>query len=308
MSISTGSYAGSYAVTTTYNLPWKKKNTINMVDSKNKTKKKNARTIVHPIFEKCAALTEDKFWICIFQNCARDRFPRHFRYKNNLITYRRGNKTERILITDAPSEAFITTMGFFQQIGGILSDTDRKRRQKQEEERMMEKALDKEDISWKDVKTDRIKELLISEFICDMCDKMKFDEEEKLELTTTIKKGFMLKYFSADDIWMEDGRIVEIDGLVYNSVTAQYEIDSEWIRGRPGRKVKGLGIESDLDRKRLNFMELWNKYLERLEDKRAKKVKTYSSSWNSTLHESTSNSEEYSHSHSFSLPNLSSTM
>lgn len=292
---------GSYAVTTTYSLPWKKKTRIDMMKPKTKNKKKNARTVIHPIFEKCSALTNDKFWISVFQNCARGRFPRYFSFKNNLITYRKGNKTQRLLITNSPSEAFTSSIGFFQEAGGILSSADRKKRQTEEEERMLEISMSKDDITWKDIKMDKIKEVLISEFIDDLALKMCFEKDEKNELVTTVKKGFMLKYFTTGDVYMEDGRIMEIDGLIYNEDTNQYEIDSQYITKRPGRKVRGLGIEKNLDKKHIDFMELWTKYLENLEEKRTRKLKTYSSSWSIT----NNSSDEFSA--SFSIPSLSST-
>ena len=294
--------SNNYSTTKTYNRPWDKKTNIDMVKSKSKNKKKNARDIIYPLFEKCAALTNDKFWVSIFQNCARGKFPRYFSFKNNLLTYRKANKTKRILITNSPSEAFTTSIGFFQEFGGILSESDRKKRQKDEEERMLELA-NNQDLTWKDIKIDKIKEVLISEFIDDLSIKMEFNSVEKNELTTTIKKGFMLKYFSNDDVYMEDGRILEIDGLVFDKKNNQYQIDPDYIKSRPGRKNNGLGIEKSLNHSQIDFMELWSKYLENLEEKRFRKVKTYSSSYSST----NQSSDEYS-STSFNLPkNLSST-
>jgi len=278
--------SNDYLTTKTYNLQWNKKTKIDMVKSKNK---KNARGIIYPLFEKCACLTNDNFWISIFQNCSRGRFPRYFFFKNNLLTYRKANKTKRIIITNSASEAFTITIRFFQEFGGILSESDMKKRQRNEEERMLELA-NNQDLNWKDIKIDKIKEVLISEFINDLAVKMELNRDEKNELITTIKKGFMLKYFGNNDVYMEDGRILQIDGLFFNKNINRYEIDPDYIKYRPGRKINGLGIQKSINYSQIDFMELWSKYLENLEKKRFRKIKTYSSSYSST----NQSSDEYS--------------
>lgn len=282
------SKTGSYAVTTT--LPWKKKTKVDMIG---KRKKKNARSVIHPIFEKCSSLTDDKFWVSVFQNCARNKFPRYFYFKNNLLTYRKGNKINRLEVSKSPPTAYIEIWKFFQNQAGILSTTDRKRRQKEEEQKMLEKTINLEDMSWKDVKTDKLKELLITEFIDNICHDMEFNLEEKADLTTTVKKGFMMKYFTSSNIYMEEGKIIEISGLYYDEEADRYEIEEEYISKRPGRKIFGLGVELNDGKLDIDFMDLWSKYLDKLEDKKSKK--TYSSS-------TTNESDEFTH--SFSLPSL----
>lgn len=266
---------GSYATTTT--LPWKKSTKINVVT---KNKKKNARTIINPMFEKCSVLTEDKFWVCVFQNCARGKFPRHFYFKNNLLTYRKGNKTQRLQIPKSTSLAYTNILKFFQEEAGILSKADRDRRQKVEELKVLERMED-EDLEWKNIKTDKIKDLLIMEFIEELAKENSFDPQEKDELITTVKKGFIMKSFNNNNIYMENNKIYEISGLKYNKKKKIYEIDKKCLSKRPGRKIKGLGVEIN-DKNEIDFMEMWNKYLKNLEEKKKHKMNTYSSSWSTT--------------------------
>ena len=93
---------GSYAVTTVYSVPWSKKTpTTSKVKRKRPEKK-----VVNEIFEECSKITTDPYWISIFKDCARDKFPRGFSYKNGLITHRRGNKINRVTIPNFPTEAY----------------------------------------------------------------------------------------------------------------------------------------------------------------------------------------------------------
>ena len=97
---------------------------------------------------------------------------------------------------------------------------------------------------------------------------------------------FMLKYFTGANILLEDGRIVEIDGLMYNEETNEYEIDNSCITKRAGRKAYGLGVEKRDKTPEVNFLDIWAKYLESLETKRLKKNHTHSSSYFTTNNES----------------------
>ena len=253
---------GSYAVTTVYSMPWSKKPA-----AAPKTKRKRAeKKVVHKIFEKCSELTTDKYWISIFRDCARDKFPRGFSYKNGMIVHRRGNKTNRVLIPNSTHDALSISINFFKASAGLMSTNDRRSLQKEEEDRILE-AMSQKELTWKDIKAEKVKEVLISEFVTELATKMEFDVAAKRELVTTVKSAFMLKYFTSKNITMVDGKIREIAGLIYDKTNERYYIDPRLTTKRPGRKVKGLGIERVPKKLKVSFMNNWEKYLQNL-DKR----------------------------------------
>lgn len=273
-------HVGHYAVCVQFSLPWKKDRPRAAPVQETKKRKKTLKPIVHPIFEKCIEITDDKFWQSTFLDCARGKFPRGYTFKNNLLTHKKGNKISTLeLDSSSKTEVFYSTKAFFHACSGLMSAADRKYKQKQEEEKMLEEMESFDDMTWKDVRTDKLKELMITEFICSICTKMKYNEEEKRELITVVKKGLMLKYFNSDNIIMEGGRIVEIDGLIFNESKNMYEIDSSYCKKTERRGVLGaLGIEKTEKKIEVDFMEIWKKYLESLENKRTKKSTTFSSS------------------------------
>jgi len=270
---------GNYSVSVNF-LPWKKDKPINNIGFDSKKRKKTLRPIIHPIFEKCIALTEDPFWISIFNDCSRGKFPRGFNFKNNILLYKKGNKVTKAEITDSISEVFFTTMEFFRISGGIMSVSDRQKMKENEEKKLLEKLETKKEYSWKEIKTEKIKEILINEFINKLAKNLDFNEEEKKDLTTTVKKGFLLKYFNSNNVKMSGFQIVEIEGLIYNEENNEYEIDSNYMNERKTKKeITTLGIEKTEKKTELNFLFLWEKYLESLENKKTKKSNTYSSSY-----------------------------
>lgn len=269
---------GSYSVSVNFALPWKKDKPANAI-GENKKRKKTLKPIIHPIFEKCAGLTEDNFWISTFNDCSRGKFPRGFNYKNNILLHKKGNKLARCELSDSPSEVFFTTREFFRVAAGIMSAEDRKRFKQLEEEKLAEKEAKKE-YKWKDIKTERLKEILINEFINNLAIKLDFDEDEKNELITTVKKGFLLKYFNSSNVIMAGFKIVEIDGLLYNEENREYEIDSRYINNKKIKKGgTGLGIEKTEKKTDVDFLTMWEKYLDCLDNKKVKKSTSYSSSY-----------------------------
>ncbi|GAH66581.1 unnamed protein product, partial [marine sediment metagenome] len=182
--------------------------------SKKGTNKKAKKEIpvVYPIFEKCAEISNDSYWESIFKGCSINKFPRHFYYNNGLITWKRGNKVDRVLIPDKDIwEVYNITAAFFRKNEGLYSTIDRAKTKEAEELKRSEKV--KKEFQWKNIRMDRVKNLLIYEFINGLAKDYYLSDVEKDKLTTTIKLGLMLKYFK--EVEMVDGKITNIMGLIY---------------------------------------------------------------------------------------------
>lgn len=266
---------GQYSVSISSFLPWKTETPV----SKTKKPKKLLKPVINPIFEQLANLTEDNFWKTIFLDCSRGRFPRGFTFKNNLLKFKKGNKMTCLEITSNLVETFTSCMNFFQSAGGIMSKEDREKIKKMEEERILEQIEKDTDKNWKDIKKENLKEALLNEFIKEICEDLNFNEQEKIELTTTIKKGIILKCFNNDNIIMEDGKIFEIEGLVYNDKKRQHDIHKDFLV-KKSAKSSDLGIGKTQDKNNPCFIDMWVKYLDNLENKRNKKISSFSMTQN----------------------------
>ena len=148
-----------------------------------------------------------------------------------------------------------------------------------EEERILEQIEKETDKNWKDIKKENLKEALLNEFIKEICEDLNFNEQEKIELTTTIKKGIILKCFNNDNIIMEDGKISEIEGLVYNDKKRQHDIHKDFLV-KKSSKSSDLGIGKTQDKNNPCFIDMWIKYLDNLENKRNKKISSFSMTQN----------------------------
>jgi hypothetical protein len=144
---------GSYAVTKVYRIPFGQ---VKKIPEKTKGRKKAADKILNPIFLECSERLEDAYWKDIFENASRNKFPRGFMYKNNLLTHKKGTKVQRIEIPDSVPEALSLCISFFKQAAGLMSELDKDRMQKEIAQELLDKyALEK--ISWKEIKKEKVR-------------------------------------------------------------------------------------------------------------------------------------------------------
>lgn len=263
---------GSYAVTTVYKIPWTQ---VKKVPEKTKGKKKPTDKIINPIFLSCSERLEDPYWKDIFENASRNKFPRGFMYKNSLLTHKKGTRIQRIEIPDSVSEALSLCLSFFKQAAGLMSEMDREKMQREISQELLDKyALEK--ISWKDIKKEKVRNLLINEYIRDVAIKLNLNHEGFVELSTLIHKGFLFKRFIKNDVIFEQGKVIGINGLIIDYEKASYHIDSS-IQPKKSRSNRSAVTAPTIDltetdtevetKSNLCLMKVWYKYLDSLSKK-----------------------------------------
>ena len=256
------SVTGSYAVTTVYRVPWSK-----TVVNKDKTKgrKKTVVKIVHDIFKACSDLTDDSFWKTIFENCAKGKFPRGFSFKNGILLHKKGTKLQRVEVPDAPVEAASICTTFFKQAAGLMSDYDRLLANKSIEDELIESSS-LENLTWKDIKQEKIRELLINDYIREVKDQYNLTHIERIELITMIHKGFLLKYFTKDSVVFVGGKVTGITGLIMDTDEAGNHIFSydPNIHPKKSRSTRRTTVVTEEKGKYPSFISAWSRYLDAL--------------------------------------------
>lgn len=274
-----------YSTTTVYNMKWlSKKNKNSLIDENNKISNSNSyvkskskstkkeKPVLYPVFERCSQISDDSYWQTIFSDCARGKFPRYFYYQNGLITWRKGNKIDRVLVSEDPTtddiyDVYNISTDFFRAKAGMYSVADKERMKKEEERLLSEKKC--KDFIWSNINKKKVKDLLITDYVASLSRDYNLSETEKTDLITTIKSGFLLKYFK--NVEMEDGRITDIEGLVWNDDKERFEIETRYKKKKSFKRNYGLGIEIEDKQPPVDFIKEWEKYLETLE--KTKKLK-----------------------------------
>ncbi len=264
---------GSYATVTSQSMPWL--NTPPLQEKKTKGRKIRAPpTIVNPVFERCADLTDDPFWKKIFAEASQGKFTRGFSYRNGQLSHKRGTKIQKIQISDSPVEALTTCLDFFKTAAGLRSAIDQERERQQIEEQLLE-SYSANNMTWMEIrkKKKNLPGLYISTFIRTVGDSMGLSEHQRKQLTTVINIGLLLGYLSDEAIEF-DGAIRGIQGLSYNEEKKEFVLD---IQGAPPKirlKTVPDAVLLDPNSKSMqtssmnsvSFIDLWEKFLEGLNE------------------------------------------
>jgi len=260
---------GHYAISTIKTQPWL---TTSITQTSSKIRKsKNTNTVIFPIFLECAQLTTDPFWISFFTSASYGKFPRGFLYKDGYITYKKGNKMQQLEIPSSPIEALPVCMTFFSSMAGIMSQMDQvKARQDYDNTSMEFPSL--HNCTWMDIKKKKIKEMLINIYVDDLVQQYHLNDDQKNKVKSLINVGFILEYFSPQNIQFTNGRIQNIIGLEYNSSDKTFYINNAYLSKLPDQRKKKRDDESSekkkvKDKKAPSFLRLWVKYLDSLKKK-----------------------------------------
>lgn len=248
---------GGYATLTRKSMPW-------ITQGKKNTKSKNKKRIVNPIFEQCAQLAEDEEWKSRLEDAAKGKFPKGFLYQDGFLSYKKGNKIEREEIPSEPVDALEATIKFFQEKGNIRSSRDKEEenRKKLEADR---RSMCNNNIEWKNVNRDKIKDALINEYVDRLAREYSLDSESRSKLISLIYLGLNLGYLDSSNIQMSSGKISSISILRFVSDEEGFILDTN-------KSAKKLKLPSNTinevtdptfsfnDRPVASFKDLWDKY------------------------------------------------
>ena len=153
---------GGYAVTTVHSMPWL---STPIQQKKTKGQKKRGQpVIINPIFEECGMIVEDPFWKSVFTQASCGKFPRGFMFRNDILTYRKGTKTQKIELSGSATENISLFTKFLRDTAGIRSQADQDRDRRQLEQKVSRmKTI--ENCTWSDIKKKKVKAMLINEYV-----------------------------------------------------------------------------------------------------------------------------------------------
>lgn len=93
--------------------------------SSNIKKPRYVKKVANPIFDQCAELIRDPFWVNIYREAAKGKFYTGFVFQNGILKYRKGTKINTIELSTIPEQALLESKEFFSKFGYIVSEKDR---------------------------------------------------------------------------------------------------------------------------------------------------------------------------------------
>jgi len=210
----------------------------------------------YPVFLECAELTTDPYWIQIFQECSKGKFPKgsgidaigstiYFKNKinnKNFITYK---------VSNDPEQVFNDLKKIFLSKLNIKSNKDRENTQ----DEIVDICKDLQESyngQWQQIKKKKIKDPIIRRFILDLKERYNLENKETAQVAQIIKLGFLFNWITNDQVIYENQQIIDITSLHYIEEDRIFTLD-----------------EPDVDYKREykpklnNLGNLWLKHLKK---------------------------------------------
>jgi hypothetical protein len=213
---------GTYAQVSSQNKrPWFSKPTSSKKRPGNTRKKR----VVYPIFQECAALTNDPFWKKKFEQAGFGKFPRGFSYHEGLLMYKRGIKNEATKIPlSSPMEAYSVCIYFFRNAANIYSDQDKILLKEEEEKTKLQQQLKEK--TWSNV-SKKQKEVLIDLYVQELTERYHLTVLSSKKLQDLIYLGLFFKVLDKNVIHLEEGTIAHIDDLEYDFKTGEFVLHQD---------------------------------------------------------------------------------
>ncbi len=183
---------------------------------------KRQKEVVYPILYECSKLQTDDFWKSLFEDLSRGKCPKGIMIYNGIISS--GNKRNgfsyNINNKTIPEEITEELINILKSNACIYSSNDIENK----ETSIQDSALEYNSItnfdSFKKIKTRKMKENLILNYIFKIKETYKLTNKKTKELYDNIKGAlFEYKTHKSEDVLMKNGEIYKIIDFEYDKTT-----------------------------------------------------------------------------------------
>ena len=191
-----------------------------------------SQNLIYPIFANCADYTLDPYWIDMFMQCSKNKFPKGCSYdsKNHIIYVKDAAKNARnhrnpVKLPEKPSDIFQIMMHIFKTNLRLRSSHDL-----QISKQDLQKIKDSYEVDlseWKKIKPRSMKDVIIMRYVIRLEKEHGLTTQQANELYTTIKVGMQFNKITNTDIDYSNGSINSINGLDFDKGTKIYSINNE---------------------------------------------------------------------------------
>lgn len=214
---------GQYAVTSIDFNTWFGEESNVKVVPKNK-KQKTKKKIVYQIFSDMALVVPDIFWVKKFNLWASGKIPKYFTVNNNVISYNKSSTSiDCVLDQDVDTNAKLCIQ-FFKTYGGIFSKIDEYEVEKELSSEIPSETTEPEPKTWTQCDK-KSQELMIKVYTNQLSDSLNLTNKEYCLLLQTLRLAVSAKNFNKSNIVIDNGKIIDIKGLLWDSNTKKFKLD-----------------------------------------------------------------------------------
>lgn len=215
---------GEYSVTSIDFNTWFTEDQNVKVVPKNK-KQKTKKKILYPIFMEFSAISTDIFWTKKFNLWATGKLPKFFSINENVLTYNKNSAVECIFDQDVNTN-MKACIKFFKIYGGLFSKKDENDVDEDEETSSdpTSELTEPEPKTWSQFDK-KSQELMLKNYTNDLTEVMSLTTKESSLLLQTLRLAVSAKNFNKNNITIDQGKITDIKGLLYDSSNKLFKID-----------------------------------------------------------------------------------
>lgn len=182
--------------------------------------------VVYPIFEEAATHTEgDLFWIKIMEDASRNIFPKMYRYKDGILSFKQKTKlTSKEICQDDPILC-LKNMQDFMRGNGLYSVRDNA--VKMEEINKLRDEASKVELEWKNIRSKKTKKLLIARYLAYLGKRYDLTRLELSRLINLARIANSVGMIGTPTIVMENDQIVDIKIICFDPETRDFFLDAE---------------------------------------------------------------------------------
>jgi hypothetical protein len=184
-----------------------------------KEKTKRQKEIVYPILQQCSLLQEDEFWKRLFDDLSRAKCPKGIMIYNGIISssHKRNGFSYNITSKETPEELSEELIGILKDNAYIYSSSDIENKDGDFHEAINEYISAKSSDNWKKIKTRKMRENPIINYVFALKKQYKFDNKKTRSIYNNIKDAlFTFRTHKSEDVIMENGVITSIRDFVYD--------------------------------------------------------------------------------------------
>lgn len=181
--------------------------------------------VIHSIFEDAASyIEEDPFWHKILTDASKGIFPRMYRYKDGILSFRYKAKVTSKEICQDNAIICLKNIQDFMRGNGLYSARDHAQRMEEINNLMNEEA--NVEVEWKGIRSKKKKILYISEYITNLSYRYKLSKLELSALINIVRMANSMGLVNKSTVIMQNNRIGDITVLCYDKVWRDFYLDS----------------------------------------------------------------------------------
>lgn len=197
----------------------------NLLSRRSRRSNKTSDKIIYPIFEEAASyVKEDPFWLKLLSDASKGIFPRMYRYKDDILSFRYKGKVTSKEICQDNAIICLKNIQDFMRGNGLYSARDHAQHLEEMDRLMNEEA--KIEVEWKSIRSKKKKVLYISVYITYLATRYELSKLEVSALVNIMQMANAMGLINKNTVVMEDNRIKDITILCYDRETRDFYLDS----------------------------------------------------------------------------------